>query len=88
MKKMLLLFTMLFAMAIASAVAGDVKLVDKDELKGLLGSKGLVILDVRAGRDWSTSEFKIQGAVRADAADFDSWSKSYPKDARLILYCA
>ncbi len=88
MKKMLLLVSILLVMVVAPALAGDVKVVDKDELKGLLGAKDLVILDVRAGRDWSTSEFKIQGAVRADAADFDSWSKSYPKDARLVLYCA
>jgi rhodanese-related sulfurtransferase len=88
MKKMLLLLSMLLIAVAASAVAGDVKLVDKDELKGLLGTKDLVVLDVRAGRDWSTSEFKIQGAVRADGADFDSWSQSHPKDAKLVLYCA
>lgn len=88
MKKILLVVSMLIALVVAPAVAGDVKLMDRDELKGLLGSKDLVVLDVRAGRDWSASEFKIQGAVRADGADFDSWSKSYPKDARLVLYCA
>ncbi|KAB2889352.1 MAG: hypothetical protein F9K32_13020 [Desulfobulbaceae bacterium] len=87
MNKMLLL-AILFVLAFSPVVAGDVKLMDKDELKGLLGSRDLVVLDVRAGRDWSASEFKIQGAVRADGADFDSWSKSYPKDARLVLYCA
>lgn len=88
MKKILLVLSMLFALVVSSAIASDVKVMDKDELKGLLGSKDLVVLDVRAGRDWSASEFKIQGAVRADGADFDSWSKSYPKDARLVLYCA
>ena len=88
MKKIVLLLSMLLTLVVSPALAGDVKLVDKDELKGLLGAKDLVILDVRAGRDWSTSEFKIKGAVRADAGDFDSWSKSYPKDAKLVLYCA
>ena len=88
MKKILLVLSLLFALVVSPAVAGDVKLMDKDELKGILGSKDLVVLDVRAGRDWSTSEFKIQGAVRADGGDFDSWSKEYPKDARLVLYCA
>jgi rhodanese-related sulfurtransferase len=88
MNKMLLLLAILFALVVSPVVASDVKLMDKDELKGLLGSKDLVVLDVRAGRDWSASEFKIQGAVRADGTDFDSWSKLYPKDARLVLYCA
>ena len=87
MNKMLLL-AILFVLTVSPVVAGDVKLMDKDELKGLLGSRELVVLDVRAGRDWSASEFKIRGAVRADGADFGNWSKSYPKDARLVLYCA
>lgn len=87
MNKMLLV-AILFVLAVSPVVARDVKLMDKDELKGLLSSGDLVVLDVRAGRDWSASEFKIRGAVRADGADFDSWSKSYPKDARLVLYCA
>ena len=30
-------------------------LMEKEELKALLGSEDVVILDVREGRDWSTS---------------------------------
>jgi hypothetical protein len=88
MKRLFLLFLVLFSCTVIPAMAGDVRLMDKEDLKGLLGSKDLVLLDVRAGRDWSTSEFKIQGAIRADGADFDTWSTTYPKNTRLVLYCA
>lgn len=48
----------------------------------------LVILDVRSGRDWSASEVKITGAVRANGDDFDNWANSYPKEKTIVLYCA
>jgi hypothetical protein len=60
----------------------------KEELKGMLGSKDLVILDLRAGKDWDASEFKIKGAVREDPKGLDSWTVKYPKDLTLVLYCA
>jgi hypothetical protein len=59
-----------------------------DELKGILDSKDLILLDVRAGKDWSSSELKIVGAMREDPKDFDSWADKYPKDKKIVLYCA
>ena len=88
MKKLLLLALLLCSFTLTPALAADVKLMEKEELQALLGSKDLVILDVRAGRDWSTSEFKIQGATRADGADFATWSASLPKESKVVLYCA
>ena len=88
MKKLLLLALLLCSFTLTPALAADVKLMEKEELQALLGSKDLVILDVRAGRDWSTSEFKIQGAIRADGADFAIWSASLPKESKVVLYCA
>jgi rhodanese-related sulfurtransferase len=61
--------------------------MDKDELKSLLGSENLVILDVRLGNDWATSEFKIKGALRVDDDDL-SVAKKFPKDNIMVLYCA
>jgi rhodanese-related sulfurtransferase len=69
-------------------LAADVPVIDKDELKQMLGSEDLIVLDVRAGRDWSSSEFKIQGALRADPGDVESWAGSYSKDKNIVLYCA
>lgn len=61
--------------------------MDKDELKSLLGSDNLIILDVRIGRDWNSSEFKIKDAVRMEGFNLSAIEK-YPKDATLVLYCA
>ncbi len=88
MKRILLALIFSFLLAGVPVFAGDVKLMDKEELKSLLGSEDLVVLDVRTGRDWSSSEFKIQGAVRAPTADFTSWGKTYTKDKTIVLYCA
>jgi rhodanese-related sulfurtransferase len=60
----------------------------KETLKGKLGDGDLVIVDVRLGKDWDASEFKIKGAVRGDLQDFDAWGSQYPQDKTLVLYCA
>ena len=70
------------------SASGDVGIINKDELKALLGNDEVAILDVRTGRDWSSSEFKIQGAQRVEAKNIDTWSANLPKDKKLVLYCA
>ncbi len=84
---MLLLAFFLFATAVP-ALAADVPIMSKDELKAQLASDKIVILDVRSGRDWSSSEFKIKGAIRAPGKELPKWSSNYEKDKTLILYCA
>lgn len=66
----------------------EVAIMSIDELQALLGSDTLTVLDVRKGRDWSSSEFKIQEARRADPREFEQWSANLPKDNTLVLYCA
>lgn len=81
---LVLLFSFFFATPL---VAGSVQIMDKDGLKTQLGSDNLVILDVRTGRDWSTSEFKIQDAIRIDGKDL-SVAEKYKKSDTFVLYCA
>jgi hypothetical protein len=57
------------------------------ELKGLLGSPDVVIIDVRQPHDWNESEVKIKGAVREDPHRFGSWLSKYPSDRTIVLYC-
>ncbi len=71
-----------------TAIAADVPRMTKEELKGQLGKADVVIVDVRIGKDWKASEFKIKGAVRGDPSDVDSWMTKHPKDKTLVLYCA
>ncbi len=88
MKKILLLLSLVLLIAAPSVFARDVPIMSKDDLNAQLGSDKLVILDVRSGRDWSSSEFKIKGAVRAPGSELAKWSANYKKDQTLVLYCA
>ena len=88
MKKILLFLSLLLLVGGTPLLAADVPIMSKEELKKQLDSADIAILDVRSGRDWISSEFKIQGAVRAAATDFATWSKHYAKDQTLVLYCA
>ena len=88
MKLFLLSIVALVLGSVSPVFAGDIGIMDKDELKSMIGSEELVVLDVRAGRDWSSSEFKIKGAQRADPGDVDSWAGNYSKDKTIVLYCA
>lgn len=88
MKKTLIMFALLLGFALTPAVAMAVGMMSVDQLKGMLGSDNLIVLDVRSGKDWSSSEFKIQGAIRANPREFSTWGDSYPKDKKIVLYCA
>lgn len=88
MKKLIAVFLFVLLASSSSVFAGDVKIINKDELKAMLGSPDLVVLDVRTGRDWSSSEFKIKGAVRSTGKDVEEVAAQYSKDKTLVLYCA
>ena len=68
--------------------ASDVPMMTKEELRAALDAPGLVILDVRRGKDWTASEFKIKGAVYAPPKEFDQWVAQYPRQTKIVLYCA
>jgi hypothetical protein len=72
----------------APVAAQEVPRMSIDELKGMLDAKDSVLLDVRSGKDWASSELKIKGAVREDPKEFDSWADKYLKNRKIILYCA
>ena len=90
-KSILLLILAAFGLVLAGfspALAADVPRMSVEELKNILDQDKVTVLDVRAGRDWKSSEFKIRGAERADPGDFRSWADKYPRDSTLVLYCA
>jgi predicted sulfurtransferase len=66
----------------------DVPLMTTDELKAMLDDPDLLILDVRRGKDWKSSEFKIKGATYAKPEAYDEWANAYPKTKKIVLYCA
>lgn len=88
MKHVLLLLFAVFTFAASPASGGQVGLMEIDELNSMLESENLTILDARTGRDWSTSELKIPGAIRAASGDYATWSNTLDKGNTIVIYCA
>ena len=83
-----LIILLLLLTGISMSIAADVPTITKEELKAQLDSSDVMILDVRKGKDWKSSEFKIKGAFRANPNDFDQWITQHAKDKRYVTYCA
>jgi hypothetical protein len=92
MKKKLLLGCLVIflgiVMFVSRLLSADAPRMTKDELKTLLGNPDLVLLDVRAEKDWKGSDLKIEGAIREDPGQIKSWSEKYAKEKIIVLYCA
>lgn len=80
-------FVALAILAQLALAKEEVPRMTKEELKALLGNPDLIILDVRFGRSWDNSQWKIKGAIREDPqAEIAAWADKYPKDKTLVLY--
>lgn len=90
--KFFILSRLLLALTFVSLWTGfacaDIKKITKEELKPLLGNSDLVIVDTRTGKDWQATEKKIQGAVREDPREVETWASKYDKNKQVVLYCA
>jgi rhodanese-related sulfurtransferase len=86
-RSILLTAIILLAAGIFTTCEGDIPRMSKDDLKAMLGSPDLVIIDVRLEGDWNKSDSKIMGAIREDPDHVESWANKYPKDKVLVLYC-
>jgi hypothetical protein len=61
-------------------------LLDKETIKSWLSDREVMILDVRAPKDWQVSDKKIKGAVRQDPDEVKTWAANLPKDKKIVLY--
>ena len=77
-----------FVVPISTAFGKSVPLMTKEELKPIMNDTDVLIIDVRKGRDWSSSEFKIKGAVYGDPKQITNWKDNFSKDKKIVLYCA
>lgn len=87
----IIFFFLLLVMLLSVAEIGlsqDIKRMSKEELKAMIDDPDLVIIDVRSGRDWKSSESKIKAAVREDPYKPKAWAHEYEKDKTFVLYCA
>ena len=76
------------ACSLGSMATEEVPLMTTYELRSRLDKPDTVILDVRTGSDWTSSDQKISGAVRSDPKEFSKWSNIYPKKDTIVIYCA
>lgn len=60
--------------------------ITKEQLKPKLGSKDLIIIDVRLDEQWRFSNRKIPGAVHENPAVPSTWMDKYPKDKTIVFY--
>lgn len=58
----------------------------KEELKELLNSDKVIVLDVRETKDWQSSDYKIENAVRIDPHSTNLANLPFSKDITLVLY--
>ncbi len=63
-----------------------VPLLDKETVKSWLSDREVIILDVRAPKDWNVSDKKIKGAVRRNPDEVTTWAANLPRDKKIILY--
>ncbi|MHB9075547.1 MAG: hypothetical protein ACYC6G_18740 [Desulfobaccales bacterium] len=61
-------------------------LLDKETIKSWLSDCTVIVLDVRAPKDWNVSDKKIKGAVRQDPDEVKTWAASLPRDKKIVLY--
>jgi len=69
-----------------AAERDDVPRMTKEELKSLLGSPDVVVLDVRF--EGKNAPKKILGSVFESPEEVDVWSPKYPKGKKIVLYCS
>jgi len=73
---------------VSTAAASDLDKISIDELKGMLDSPDIIVVDVRTSTDWEASDAKIRGAVRESPERVSEWMGKYDQDTTLIFYCA
>jgi rhodanese-related sulfurtransferase len=77
----------IFAASMVSAAEG-ITLISTDQLKEELTKPDVIVVDVRLKHDWDSSQWKIKGAQRQIPAETQQWMTKYPKDKKIVLYCA
>ncbi len=68
------------------AMAEEIPRITKEEVRGMLDNREVIIIDVRLGGNWNKNQLKIKGAVREDPSAVTSWMDKYSKDKTLVFY--
>lgn len=84
----MVLMTGLMLVFICSCSKDNPPRLDKEALKSWLSDPQVIVLDVRAPKDWDESAKKIKGAVRQDSKEVKTWAAGLDKEKKIVLYCA
>jgi rhodanese-related sulfurtransferase len=90
-KRLFIVALLIFFMAgilTTFARSAEAPRMTKEELKAMLDSPNLIVIDVRTQQSWKEDDLKIKGAVREDPEAVESWANKYPKDKTLVFYCS
>lgn len=80
---------LLLTLATGAAWAADgFTLLTKEDLRAQLGKADVIVLDVRAHKDWDSSPKKIPGAMRLDPRRPAMGAAQLDKSKTYVLYCA
>lgn len=83
-----ILFTISLMMtyAIPSPAVSEAPRISKEELKDMIDSPDLVIIDLRTEKEWKKADLKIKHAVWKDAEEYETWAAKYPKEKTIVFY--
>ena len=61
--------------------------ISANDLKKLVESKAITVLDVRRKNDYDADKARLPGAQWKDPETVAEWSKGLPKDKDVVIYC-
>jgi len=59
-----------------------------ETLKDWLNNPQVIIVDVRAPKDWEATAAKIKNARRREPVQVQDWAGELPREKKIVLYCA
>ena len=83
-----LIFLLQFVFTMPVYGEDEIPRISTEELKSILGTPDLILLDSRIVKEWRKSDRKIVGAIRVDPHDVSSWAGDYSKDQKIVVYCS
>ena len=63
-------------------------LMSGEELSRIIDDPETVVIDARSEKTFNASTEKIKGAKREDPNRVMAWSKDYPQEKTIVIYCA
>ena len=66
----------------------DAPRISKEEVRNLIGKPNFYLLDIRPKEQWNAARLKLPSAIHEDPEETQEWASKYPKDAKIVTYCA